>query len=254
MNARKTEEKLINTEKYKLFVKYIHGNLPAIVFESGGGGTSSQWDSIISNLSTEINNTIVIYDRAGLGKSNLPENSDDIESEIEALNSLLKQLNYSDEIIFAGHSYGALYMQYYTHMHPISVKGLLFIDPSSLYFIESLGGADGFIKRITNKLYSINKETKIHKRFTQLCSTFHQTVSKLAKIDQPDIPSYIITSGIKWLPTDDPNSYKLFQLSHKKLADFYRAKMLESNSNHNIPENDPNIIISTIKKLLEPLN
>ena len=88
------EHKNISVGDYSLSFNYISGSEPAIVFESGSGVESSHWNKIMQSLSSKIDNAIISYDRAGYGKSDLPMEPYQIESEVLWLRKGLEHLGY----------------------------------------------------------------------------------------------------------------------------------------------------------------
>ena len=129
---RATVERLIDVGGHNLLFKVTEGTLPAIVFESGSGLDSSEWNEIQERLGGQLSNAVVSYDRSGMGSSDLYSADYDIGMEVEALHAGLEELGLADDILYTGHSYGGFYLQLYANRYPASIHKLLFIDANTI--------------------------------------------------------------------------------------------------------------------------
>src|SRR4030042_5654321 len=77
-------EKFVNVGQYSLNFRIIPGKGPAVLLESGGGLDSREWTTLAPLLARETGATILAYDRAGSGKSDLPETKCDLHEDTEA--------------------------------------------------------------------------------------------------------------------------------------------------------------------------
>ena len=83
-------ESLVQVDEYHLNFKVIRGERFTILLEAGGGMDSREWDEIAPELARRTRATIVAYDRAGFGKSDLPETPLDLRLRLLLL--LVQQL------------------------------------------------------------------------------------------------------------------------------------------------------------------
>ncbi len=91
---------------YVLWMRSRGQGTPTIVFESGGGEDSSEWSNIEPIIREQVKVTTVVYDRAGLGKSDADPRPYRIEDEATALRRALDQCDVQGPIILVPHSYG----------------------------------------------------------------------------------------------------------------------------------------------------
>lgn len=128
---------LVNTQvdigSHKLQFNIIHGNGIPIVFESGAGNDGSVWTKLVNSLYSEIGSTLITYDRAGYGNSELNPNLNNIEkgnilNTVKDLEAALKVLNINKEIIIVAHSYGGFTAALFSERNPDLVKGIVLID------------------------------------------------------------------------------------------------------------------------------
>lgn len=69
-----TIDTLIDVGGHKLHFNIIKGKGTPILFESGNGDDGSVWQPILDNIYKATNATLITYDRAGLGKSEIDTN------------------------------------------------------------------------------------------------------------------------------------------------------------------------------------
>ena len=81
-------------------------------FESGNGDDGSVWRPILDDIYKATNATLITYDRAGLGKSEIDTNKISFLNEIKDLELALKKLGDSKKIFIVCHSFGGYYASY----------------------------------------------------------------------------------------------------------------------------------------------
>jgi pimeloyl-ACP methyl ester carboxylesterase len=67
---------------------------------------STEWNALAPRLAQETGATVIAYDRAGFGKSDLPETKYDLREDTAALWRGLGTLGLDRNLILVGHSYG----------------------------------------------------------------------------------------------------------------------------------------------------
>jgi pimeloyl-ACP methyl ester carboxylesterase len=112
-------------------------NLPAIVLEACGGGSSESSFFVQEHLGGPT--LVVSYDRAGLGRNT--EWVDDVSARGVTLRlaTLLARAAIPPPYLLVGHSLGGLFVQYYAATHPEDVAGLVLIDPTPAADLEDPG-------------------------------------------------------------------------------------------------------------------
>ena len=106
-----------------------NGGDSTVVIETALGSCSAEWWHIAESLREKTN--VLVYDRAGYGRSSsssLPRTPRNISKE---LHSLLVQMNINNNVLIVGHSQGGLYAQQFARDYPEMVSGLVLIDPLS---------------------------------------------------------------------------------------------------------------------------
>jgi len=103
-----------------------------LVIETGICSSFYNWYPIVQELKKDF--TVVLYHRAGYGKSqvsNFPRTTRNIAKE---LNSLVDKIGLKDRFILMGHSFGGLCVQQYAKMYPNRLRGAVLIDSTSYNF------------------------------------------------------------------------------------------------------------------------
>ncbi|XXM73090.1 alpha/beta fold hydrolase [Lysinibacillus sphaericus] len=103
-----------------------------LVFEIGIGSSIYNWRSFIQELKNDF--TIVMYHRAGYGKSKVSSQPRDVKSIAMELDGLVNHLEINEKFVLAGHSFGGLCVQQYAKMYPQKLKAVVLIDSTSFNF------------------------------------------------------------------------------------------------------------------------
>jgi len=120
----------------KLHFHVYKGEGLPILFEAGGGDDSTVWAGIAKPLHDITGATLITYDRAGFGRSELDGRNQSVEAHgiengVGELDEALHQLGYDGKVMLVAHSYGALYATLYASKHPQRVKAAVLVDGST---------------------------------------------------------------------------------------------------------------------------
>jgi thioesterase domain-containing protein len=120
---------LIDVGGYRLEARLKGSGNPTVVFETGfTGGILLYWklqDRIAEHTRT------IVYERAGLGRSDPGPQPRTAEQMARDLHSLLAALDIRPPIVLVGHSAGGLFMRVFAHDYPTEVAAMVFIDPAT---------------------------------------------------------------------------------------------------------------------------
>jgi len=223
----------------------IRGNLPAIVLESGGSENASQWKSLQPEIARLTGLAVVSYDRPGFGDSELPSSPYDATLEMQDLKVALKRLRLANEVILVGHSYGGLLNQLYASQNPKSVRGVVLIDPNSVEFVDSIGGARVLEKELPKQLPEpVEANKRVLAGFERAIETFRPTAFP------SDVPVVVITAGKPWWPTEERN--RLFRAAHESIVrgNPNRSLVVAEGSGHRVTADRPDIVLSAITNIV----
>jgi pimeloyl-ACP methyl ester carboxylesterase len=124
------DEYMVDVGGYRLHFHVVKGTGLPILFEAGGGDDASTWDSILGPAAKVTGATLITYDRAGFGRSEVAPLEYNIVKEVEGLEIGLAKLGYSGDIMLVAHSLGGSYATVYASRHPDSVKSAVLLDIS----------------------------------------------------------------------------------------------------------------------------
>jgi len=251
-------EKPVDVGNYNLNFRIIQGEGLAILLESGGGMDSTEWAALAPRLAQETGATVIAYDRAGFGKSDLPETKYDLREDTAALWRGLHTLGLDRNLILVGHSYGGFLIRFEAAEHPDAVKGMIFVDPFTVEFVDMFGieycnnhPMMGKLPFDTSRPETLNKVQRALVRMVGAPgSNLAEKIAVMRQAVVPEgIPVQVITSGIAFLPK--PEEQKAWRESHERLTASIKGAILvvAEKSGHMIPFSQPDLIVSVVSEV-----
>jgi pimeloyl-ACP methyl ester carboxylesterase len=132
--AAQAIDTLIDVGGYRLHFHVIPGHGVPILFESGGGDDATVWQDLLRPVARVTGATLITYDRAGWGRSEIDTTQHGIVKGVESLEMALKKLGYSDDIMLVAHSFGGFYSTLYASKHPQHTRAAILIDANLACF------------------------------------------------------------------------------------------------------------------------
>ncbi|MFZ2055648.1 MAG: alpha/beta hydrolase [Candidatus Aminicenantales bacterium] len=245
-------ETLVQVGKYRLNFQVIEGGNLTILFEAGGGMDSREWNNIAAELARKTGATIVSYDRAGFGKSDLPETPSDMREEVDWLWQGLRKLNLDENLILVGHSFGGWMIRLFASEHPDVVRGMVFVDPFTNEFVDLLGvkylDNHPMAGKIPFDTSQPDKLTRIQRALVRMVGDgLGPKMEVMRKTSVPSgIPVVVMTSGLPFLPK--PEEQKAWRLAHEQFTASIKGATLivAEKSGHMIPASQPDLIIEAV--------
>jgi thioesterase domain-containing protein len=99
---------------------------PTVILLAGGGGTTSTWDKVQSQVSAFAR--VCSYDRAGSGKSSAIHKAQSADEIVDDVAALLKAVHAPPPYILVGHSIGGLYARQFDERYDSEVAGMVLVD------------------------------------------------------------------------------------------------------------------------------
>ena len=128
---------MVSVGDHALHLMIRRGTRPVtIVLEAGGGAELGGWYDVPALLARETGATVVAYDRAGFGRSELGAPYMLPDQEIADLYCALETIAAPERTIHVGHSYGALFALLSAARFPDRVQGVVLVDPMNPRFVE----------------------------------------------------------------------------------------------------------------------
>jgi pimeloyl-ACP methyl ester carboxylesterase len=248
-------ESMIDVGGYRLYFRVFPGTGPTVLLEAGGGADSNYWGPLPADLARETGATIVAYDRAGYGQSDLPDTPYDIRQEVAGLWRGLEQLGLVNSLILLGHSWGGMLILVAACEHPEAVRGLVFLDAMNIEFIDAIGGAEGLTSHpLSQHPFDLSQKEKLTK--PQLAALRVEAgmpgvVTYMHTLSVPqNISVQVITAGIPWWPK--PEESRAWRESHEHLAASVKdgELLVAEHSTHLVPDEQPEIIVAAVAELV----
>jgi len=138
-------ERMVEVGGRKLHAIVYGQGAPTVVLVSGTAGASqASWNPVIDPLAAEA--TVVTYDRAGVGRSEIGSLPTDARQSALDLRRLLDELKVPRSILLVGHSYGVMIVKLFASLFPDGLDGLVLMDGVPATVVDAqraiLTGAD----------------------------------------------------------------------------------------------------------------
>ncbi len=211
---------------------------PVVVFENGLGPPLSYWQRVQTAVSSVT--TTLSYDRAGITGPDAPEPRDALQIARE-LHTALRNAQVPPPYVLVGHSIGGLYVRVFASLYPDEVAALVLVDPSRHDEIDA--------ESVANSTYP-----ELH------AMPAAQQQARAATL--PDIPVYLIMAmGARDDPfVVDDDALLAFAAGRQEDLEAHREwvsglpnghLIVTENSGHNVPIEEDELVIDTIRRALE---
>lgn len=242
---KQIKEESVNIGGIRLYYKDLGKNTgtPPIVFDSGYGWTMENCDSIKDQVSAF--SRIIIYDRAGLGKSSYDYRPRHSQQHVENLHSLLQSIKVKPPYILVGHSFGGVNVRLYASTYPEEIAGIVLLD--SCHEDQN---------KLMAPLFSSQVRANYFSQFTVegTLAEFEESLEQIRKYKSfGSIPLTVITGGNQPHHTDESWSYWMkFQEELAQLSSNSRHIILEE-AGHAVHVDCPIQVVEEIKWMVESL-
>jgi len=249
---------------------------PVVVFENGLASSFGSWDMVAEEISKT--NAVFRYNRPRIGESendSLPPTTVHI---VNNLREMLLQKGLKPPYLLVSHSFGGAYIRSYASMHPEEIAGLVFVDP--IDFTQKKGDGDlpyleiGLSQHQIDSIFGKPYDNFIEKLYEEMPAFYVEEVkisrslynSEFTECDRnplPDVPVYFIQAGGYTPSTEGPTIYdqeKMWRINNNlKMKRWltlinplkYGKFFYSSGSGHYIQQDDPGLVISSIKLALQ---
>lgn len=242
------QDTLLDVGGYRMHLVVHRGTSPlTIVMESGGGASFDAWAGLDSMLARRTGATVVAYDRAGFGGSEMGPSDLTPEQQVRQLNSALERLGTPPSRLVIGHSYGGLLAVMHGHLYREQVRGLVLVDPMNVRFVKATGD---FVQ--TTVTHIEHPATARDSAVTRMVSGFDCLIaSPLASDAGLDLPIVVVTAGVPWW--GKPDIDREWRRAHQAIAKATprRRLIVAERSKHEVPRDRPDTILEAVASLAE---
>ncbi|MGG4168992.1 alpha/beta hydrolase [Rossellomorea vietnamensis] len=237
-----TREMLVPINNFNLYAKLIgkKKGKPTVVMDAGYGDYSKAWDSVIGDLSqiTEV----LVYDRAGLGKSEKSPNRRTSREMVKELKELLSNLDINPPYIFVGHSFGGVNVSIYAYEYPEEVGGVVLVDSTPVDYRER------FLPTMSSDFQEAYRKQFVRE------GNYEEFIESLGQLKEYSntlsMPVIVLAAGNKDHYSEV--SQGLWNDMQRELAliSSRGEYVLAKNSAHYIQRDEPLVIVEAVEKLL----
>jgi len=248
-----TKDTIVDVGLYKLHFNIIEGSGTPILFESGSGNDGTVWKDIIQPIADITGATVITYDRAGLGESEIKFKDQGVEKNrildnVKALEKGLKKIGYDKDLILVAHSLGGFYSTLYTSRNENKVKSVVFIDASLATF---------YTETFVTKLNGVISEEFLNKLKAEKTGLYYEikniddSLELLRKTNFPSsVPVMDLVASNPYNPFKNDDDKNRWIEGHQDFvnAQSNRALLTINNANHYAFKDNPNVVIYQIIK------
>jgi pimeloyl-ACP methyl ester carboxylesterase len=250
------KEDFVQLSTHKLATYSVETNSKyLVVLEAGMGNDHSVWlyNDMIETIRKKMD--VIIYDRAGYGKSTIDNNPRNIDRLRIELETVVDKFSNGRKVILIGHSLGGLIIRDYAIKNPSKTAALLFIDPTHENYNHLTQATEDETYDAFKTSYGENFGAT--KEIRELIEDLIYS-SELPNL--PNVPVIVLTS----MKLDQTNTTS-DQTYNKTRQDWYNAHELLGNgvtdfthiqtvkSGHFIMVEEPNLVIDNFNLLLSKL-
>ncbi len=206
---------LVEIDTVKLEYQLVGSGEPAVILLNGHNTPMSNWDTLVPLLQGV--GTILLYDRAGVGKSDRPKTPQDGLTVITRLHDMIEKLSLTTPVILVGHSLGGLYANLYARVHPTETAGVVLVDSGHPDEAQEREAKLGFFGKLVDRLLSSGKSSFRNDPNSEYNSVPTTVLQIAASPPFPDIPLVVI-SGTQKMPFMPVNAFNRHLELQDKLA------------------------------------
>jgi pimeloyl-ACP methyl ester carboxylesterase len=238
---------------YRIWMDIAGEGEPTVVFENGGGDDSSVWANIAPQLRRRIGVRTILYDRAGLGKSDPKPGAYNIDDEEVALKRALDSCGVSGPIVLVAHSYGGFVSTLMAASDP-RVAGVVFVDANLAEFFDEAEVAR-LLAKYTPQFDALKRaRPDLARVMIPLMQAYPETAKRMREVKFPArLPVIDIVAERTWV--DSPDELATMRHVHASFvaASPAREAVFASGSGHYVMRDRPEVVISAVARMVEHL-
>jgi pimeloyl-ACP methyl ester carboxylesterase len=230
------------------------GNGPyTVIFESGFAGDLSVWRKVAPDVARL--GKVVVYSRAGIGKSAPRPEARTPERSSAELDQLIEAAQLKPPFILVGHSYGGYLIRLFAARHPGQVAGMVFVDPSMEGFNSELGKLDAGKLAQDLRLFESLTPAPLKAEAKLVDAAFDAAARRPAPA-LPDVPVVVLTSTMVRASPEffmhTPPAVATWRRLHEQLFRQFSSgsHVVTASSGHNIHLDEPALVTGAIGQVM----
>ncbi|PGT80944.1 MULTISPECIES: alpha/beta fold hydrolase [Bacillaceae] len=242
-----SKEMFVQVSDCKLYAKLLSETTgkPTIIMDAGYGDFSKAWDSVIGDISKL--SSVLIYDRAGLGKSERSLNPRTSRDMVKELKQLLVKAKIEPPYILVGHSFGGVNnMRIFATEYQNDVCGLVLIDSTPEDYRKR------FLPMMSKEFQrAYNKQFIYEGNYDEFMESLEHLKDTKIKLN---VPVIVLSAGKKDHYSNE--SQELWNEMQREILEISAdgELVIAKNSTHYIQNVEPEEVVSAIKKLIDKMS
>jgi len=247
-------DSMVSIGNHSLHVVTMGHGENTVIIEAGYMGELDDWRTFAKYISTF--SKVVIYSRAGYGKSSPSPTPNTLNDSVEDLRMLIKMSRLKGPFIMVGHSYGGLIVRKFAEIYPAHVKGLVFVEPASENYFKRLREIDPIrIEASRKRMFERLSGNKLEEYKLMMANYYDTPLNALEIASFPDVPVVILTAAKKRSSkslANTPEARQSWREEHSKLFSkfSYGSHIVTQNSGHFIQVDEPELIADAVKNVI----
>lgn len=242
---------LVDVGGYRIWTQVAGQGEPTVVFENGGGDDSSAWASVEPQVRARTGVRTVLYDRAGLGKSEPAPGPYAIDHEVGALERALHKCGVRGPLVLVSHSYGG-FVSTLMAASDRQVVGIVFVDANLGSFFDR-GEVDRILAKYTPQFDGLRRaKPELARVMIPLMQAYPDTAKRVRSVEIPlTLPLIDIVAENTW--ADSPEELAAMRRAH---ADFVAASpareaVFANGSGHYVMRDRPELVIDAVERMVQ---
>jgi pimeloyl-ACP methyl ester carboxylesterase len=223
---------------------------PTVVFEAGGGESSSVWAELEPVVRRDHDVRTMVYDRAGLGRSAPATAPYQIDDEADALRRELDRHGIPAPVVLVAHSYGGFVATLVAAQDP-RVAGVVLVDAALASFFDE-AQLQRLQDRYTPQFPALEEAAPdLARVMIPVIRSYPATVARLREIDIPAaVPTIDIVAERTWV--DSPEEVSAIRQAHRDFvaAGPLRQSVFAAGSGHHVMRDRPDLVLDAIAQMV----
>ena len=238
---------VISLDDQTIEYKLIKGGRPILIFLHGGGmDYEYSWGKVVPGLSGL--GTLLLFNRAGIGKSSKPTKKQIGNEVIQTVRKLLESLQLEPPYILIGHSSGGLFANLFARQFPDETQAVVFVDSTHPSQFKEFEADRTWVQK--SMFWIIRRFAKNSEE-----ASIEQTAELVVNSGEfPNVPIVVITGtksdGPAWIQRRSMVENKI--VLHKNFLSLSQNSrhVLTDQCGHFIPVHQPEIVAEEIEALV----
>jgi pimeloyl-ACP methyl ester carboxylesterase len=222
---------------------------PTVVFEAGGGESSSVWAALEREVREREGVRTLVYDRAGLGRSAPTEPPYRVDDEADALRRELDRHGIAAPVVLVAHSYGG-FVAALVAATDDRVAGVVLVDAN----IASYWNDARLEKQLATYRAQYAELERVApdlaRTIIPLMEAYPATVERLRGMEIPrDIPAIDIVAERTWV---DEQEVEAWRHAHDAFvaASPQREGVFAGDSGHHVMHDRPELVLDAVSRIV----